>query len=59
MNTEVTAEDAQDLINEIFPGLSMFVRDVSLSADVAAKYTPAIHYLVSCELKRKKKVDNN
>ena len=55
MNTEVTAGDAQDLINEIFPGLSMFVRDVSLSADVAAKYTPAIHYLVSCELKRKKK----
>ena len=40
MNTEVTAEAAQELINEIFPGLSMFVRDVSLSADVAAKYTP-------------------
>ena len=29
MNTEVTAEAAQELINEIFPGLSMFVRDVS------------------------------
>ena len=29
VNTEVTAEAAQELINEIFPGLSMFVRDVS------------------------------
>ena len=42
MNTEVTAEAAQEIINEIFPGLSMFVRDVNLSADAAAKYVPGM-----------------
>jgi len=42
VNTEITAEAAQELVNEIFPGLSMFVRDVDLSADVAGRYAPGM-----------------
>lgn len=42
VDTELTIEAAQKLVNEILPGLQMFARDVDLSADVAAKYVPGM-----------------
>lgn len=42
MNAEITSEIAQELVNGILPGLSMFARDVNLSADVAARYIPGM-----------------
>lgn len=42
VDTKLTIEAAQKLVNEILPGLQMFARDVDLSADVAAKYVPGM-----------------
>ena len=42
MNIEVTMKTAQELVDEILPGLSLYARDVNLPEDVAAAYLPGL-----------------
>ena len=38
MSKELNVSEMEALINEILPGLTMYVRDVNLSPELAAKY---------------------
>ena len=40
MTPELDTKLFEEVINEIFPGLTMYVRDVNLSPDIAGKYAP-------------------
>lgn len=42
MNMEVNIKEMEELINEILPGLSMYVRDVNLSSKIASMYEPGM-----------------
>lgn len=40
--TEVDMQHLQDVLNQMYPGIAMFVRDVNLADDVASKYIPGM-----------------
>ena len=42
MKEELDVTKIETLINEILPGLSMYVRDVNLDSRIAAKYKPGM-----------------
>ena len=42
MTSDIDKDYFEKLINEIFPGLTMYVRDVDLAPQVAAKYEPGM-----------------
>ena len=42
MSFKISMEEAQQLVNDILPGLTMFVRDVNLSTVDAARYIPGM-----------------
>lgn len=42
MAFEISMEEAQQLVNDLLPGMSMLVRDVNLSTTDAARYIPGM-----------------
>lgn len=42
MNTKMNIKEIEGLVNEILPGLSMYVRDVNLSPEIASMYKPGM-----------------